>query len=120
MTLRVVAWAWAAVAVAVWLLVLGAGADPEIVCPDSPQVEGSSIAAELTPWPPGAIECTFVSPDGDVMRSIHVPWEAWVSALLFAAGAGCAAMAPFRRRSRLLFAAAAALLVPGAIAVWFL
>jgi hypothetical protein len=120
MALRVAAWASAAVFVVVWLAILVAGLDPTMLCPDSSSGEGSSLSAELTLWPPGGIECTYVSAAGDSERTTHFPWDLWGSTALFAAGAACAATAPFRRRSRLLFAGAAAVLVPAAAAVWFL
>jgi hypothetical protein len=120
MALRVVAWASAAAFVVVWVVILAAGLDPAALCPDAPGAEGSSLSAELTLWPPGGIECVYVSPAGDSQLTTRFPWDLWGSAALFAAGAACAATAPFRRRSGLLFAAAAALLVPGAAAVWFL
>jgi hypothetical protein len=119
MTLRVATWAWAGAFVVVWLAVLAAGVDPEVLCPDAPLIERSSLSAALTFLPPGGIECTYVSPAGDSERTTHFPWDLWGSTALFAAGAACAATAPFRRRSRLLFAAAAAVLVPAAAAVWF-
>ncbi|HEX4690736.1 MAG TPA: hypothetical protein VH276_08580 [Solirubrobacteraceae bacterium] len=120
MGFRVAAWAAAAAFVVVWLAILVAGLDPDVLCPDAPDGAGSSLSAQLTLWPPGGIECTYVSPGGASERTTHFPWDLWGSAALFAAGAACAATAPFRRRSRLLFAAAAAVLVPAAAAVWFL
>jgi hypothetical protein len=119
MALRVVAWASAGVFVVLWLVAMAAGADPYVLCPEA-ALDGSSLAAQLTLWPPGAIECTYVSTDGDVTRSTRIAWDAWISAALFAAGAACAASAPFHGGMRLLLAVAAALLVPGAAAVWFL
>jgi hypothetical protein len=120
MAVRVVASASAAGLVVVWLAILVAGLDPAVLCPDAPDDEGSSLSAGLLLWPPGGIECVYVSPAGDRERTTHFPWDLWGSTALFAAGAACAATAPFRRRSRLLLAAAAALLVPAAAAVWFL
>jgi hypothetical protein len=120
MALRVVAYGWAAAFVVVWLIVLAAGLDPTTLCAAAPNVEGSSLSAELTFWPPGGIECVYVLPAGQTGRTTRFPWDIWGSTALLAAGVACAATAPFRRRSRLLFAAAAALLVPAAAAVWFL
>jgi hypothetical protein len=120
MALRVVAWASAAGLVVVWLAILVAGLDPAVLCPDAPEDEGSSLSAKLLLWPPGGIECVYVSAAGDSERATHFPWDLWGSTALFAAGAACAATAPFRRRSRLLLAGAAALLMPSAAAVWFL
>jgi hypothetical protein len=120
MALRVVAYGCAAAFAVVWLIALAAGLDPTTLCPDAPNVEGSALSAELTYWPPAGIECLYVSPAGQAARTTRFPWDVWGSTALFAAGLACAATAPFRRRSRLLFAAAAALLVPGAAAVWFL
>jgi hypothetical protein len=120
MALRVAAYAWAAAAVVVWLLVLAAGLDPATLCPDAPSIEASSLSAELTFWPPGGIECVYVSPAGETERSTRFPVDIWASTALFAAGVWCAATAPFRDRARVPLVAAAALLVPCAAAVWFL
>ena len=103
----VVASASAAGLVVVWLAILVAGLDPAVLCPDAPDDEGSSLSAGLLLWPPGGIECVYVSPAGDRERTTHFPWDLWGSTALFAAGAACAATA-------------AALLVPAAAAVWFL
>ena len=120
MALRVVAWGCAVAAVIVWVVLLAAGLDPDALCPDAPPVERSSLSADLTVWPPGGIECLYVSPEGTSDRTTQFPWEIWGSTALFVAGVACAAVAPFRARSRPLLALAAVLLVAAALAVWLL
>jgi hypothetical protein len=120
MALRVVACGAAVVAVVVWLSLLAAGLDPDTLCPDAPPVERSSLSADLTVWPPGGIECLYVSPDGTSDRTTRFPWAFWGSTALFVAGVACAAAAPLRARSRPLLALAAVLLVAAAVAVWLL
>ena len=96
------------------------GSTRTALCPDAPPVERSSLSADLTVWPPGGIECLYVSPEGTSDRTTQFPWAFWGSTALFVAGVACGAAAPFRARSRPLLALAAVLLVAAAVAVWLL
>lgn len=70
---------------------VGAPPFPEDACLGDGQPEGSSVSYELSFRPPGATECVYESPGGDVTRSTAVPWREWAAIGVFALACGFAA-----------------------------
>ena len=83
--------------VAVGLIVLAAGwtyfglpfpQEPGDFCPGYGGEEATSYGTSYSLWPPGATDCEYTTPAGEVRHSTYVPWKEWlvIALLLWAAG----------------------------------
>lgn len=62
--------------------------EPEDVCPGYEAEERTSYGTSYGLWPPGATDCEYTTPAGEVRHSTYVPWREWLvlAPLLAAAG----------------------------------
>jgi hypothetical protein len=91
-----------ALVVAFALVVFSTRDEPEVVCPGTPNVEGSSLRISHQLWPPGSVECEYTAPGGAVARSTHFPWLEWgvIAMFALAVGVGAGVVALTRRRAK--------------------
>jgi Na+/proline symporter len=74
------------ISVVLWFRLPFFSEDPQEVCPGYRLVETTGYSTSQTLWPPGATECEYTTPAGEVRRSTYVPWSEWlILALVFAA-----------------------------------
>jgi hypothetical protein len=103
------------VAVALWLELPFFSEDPLDACPGYAGLETTSYSTSSTLWPPGATECEWTTPGGDIRHSTYVPWSEWlILGLVFTAVALVYSWlyAGASARERKLFAA---VVVPGGL-----
>jgi len=84
------------------------------VCPGYQAEEGTRYTTHHT-WPPGAIDCTYTTPTGELRHSQFVPWREYLLLALFASAVGLGSSALLRgsRRKRLRVSGACALFIAG-------
>lgn len=83
--MRAVATAWGVALLIGWCLVLGSVTDePDRLCPNVRLVERSALETDLRAWPPGVVECNYMSPAGKHVRTTHFLWREWLATVLFA------------------------------------
>jgi hypothetical protein len=62
--------------------------EPEDFCPGYGGEERTGHSTSYGLWPPGATDCEYTTPAGEVRHSTYVPWREWlVLALLLSAAA---------------------------------
>jgi hypothetical protein len=95
------------------------GREPDVTCPGSVDVEGTSYETRFAWWPPGATRCSYTTPAGEVRESTYVPWLEWATVAVCALGVGLAAYALIGPRYRLRAGYVALVLLVGGLAIWF-
>jgi hypothetical protein len=102
------------VAFALWLELPFFSEDPLDVCPGYVPVERTGYSISHTLWPPGATECEWTTPAGEVRHSTYVPWSEWLILALL----GCAAALALPRSPLLIAGAFVVLLGLALVGSW--
>lgn len=101
------------------LVAVGGAPFAQDVCSLDGRPEGTSVGSDVTLRPPGATECSYAGPGGEVTATTEVPWRDWTAVLLLATACGLSVAALRAGSRRRTAAAGAAGLVVLAFAVAF-
>lgn len=58
---------------------------------------GGTVHWTLSAWPPGAVDCEFVQPTGEILHATFIPVKDWVIFAIWAAEVGLAVYAGLQR-----------------------